>query len=188
MALYEHIFVCRQDISQQQVETLMEKFGSVVAENGGKIGKTEYWGLRNMAYRIRKNRKGHYSLMNIDAPHAAVAEMERQMRLTDDIIRFMTIRVEEHDNEPSAPMQMKNRERTRDKARLERFDDAAIEDMEASLDSTSRDSAGLASASRDSAGLASADATDNTDKTYKAEKNESAKTETDKKAKTDDNS
>ena len=188
MALYEHIFVCRQDISQQQVETLMEKFGSVVAENGGKIGKTEYWGLRNMAYRIRKNRKGHYSLMNIDAPHAAVAEMERQMRLTDDIIRFMTIRVEEHDNEPSAPMQMKNRERTRDKARLERFDDAAIEDMEASLDSTSRDSAGLASASRDSAGLASADATDNTDKTDKADKNESAKTETDKKAKTDDNS
>jgi len=175
MALYEHVFVCRQDISQQQVETLMEKFGSVVAENGGKIGKTEYWGLRNMAYRIRKNRKGHYSLMNIDAPHAAVAEMERQMRLTDDVIRFMTIRVDEHDNEPSVPMQMKNRERTRDKERLERFDDAAIEEMEAGLDPTELDTAEL-----DTADLETAD----------MQKDEDAKTdakkETKQKAKKDD--
>jgi len=180
MALYEHVFVCRQDISQQQVETLMEKFGSVVAENGGKIGKTEYWGLRNMAYRIRKNRKGHYSLMNIDAPHAAVAEMERQMRLTDDVIRFMTIRVDEHDNEPSVPMQMKNRERTRDKERLERFDDAAIEEMEAGLDPTELDPAELDPTELDTADLETAD----------MQKDEDAKTatkkETKQKAKKDD--
>jgi len=187
MALYEHVFVCRQDISQQQVETLTEKFGSVVAENGGKIGKTEYWGLRNMAYRIRKNRKGHYSLMNIDAPHAAVAEMERQMRLTDDVIRFMTIRVDEHDNEPSVPMQMKNRERTRDKERLERFDDASIEEMEAGLDPVDLEPADLEPTSLDSADLETADL-----ETADAPKDEDAKTatktETDKKAKTDDKS
>lgn len=176
MALYEHIFVCRQDISQQQVEDLIAKFGSVVAENGGKIGKTEYWGLRNMAYRIRKNRKGHYSLMNIDAPHAAVSEMERQMRLTDDVIRFMTIRVDEHDNEPSVPMQMKNRERTRDKERLERFDDAAIEDMEAGLDP-----AGLEPTELEPVDLEPADM-------QTEAKDESAKIETEQKAKTDDKS
>lgn len=176
MALYEHIFVCRQDISQQQVEDLIAKFGSVVAENGGKIGKTEYWGLRNMAYRIRKNRKGHYSLMNIDAPHAAVSEMERQMRLTDDVIRFMTVRVDEHDNEPSVPMQMKNRERTRDKERLERFDDASIEDMEAGLDP-----AGLEPTELEPVDLEPADM-------QTEAKDESAKTETEQKVKTDDKS
>lgn len=94
MALYEHIFIARQDVSQQQVEQMLEQYTNVIKENGGSVGKTEYWGLRNLAYKVKKNRKGHYTLVNIDAPHAAVAEMERQMGLSDDVIRFMTIRVE----------------------------------------------------------------------------------------------
>ncbi|MBX3508548.1 30S ribosomal protein S6 [Parvibaculum sp.] len=105
MALYEHVFIARQDVSQQQVEALTEQFSTVIKENGGQIGKTEYWGLRNLAFKVKKNRKGHYQLMNIDAPHAAVAEMERQMGISDDILRFITVRVEEHETEPSAMMQ-----------------------------------------------------------------------------------
>ena len=105
MALYEHIFIARQDVSQQQVEALTEQFSTIIKENGGQIGKTEYWGLRNLIYKVKKNRKGHYTLMNIDAPHAAVAEMERQMGISEDVLRFMTVRVEEHETEPSAMMQ-----------------------------------------------------------------------------------
>lgn len=105
MALYEHVFIARQDVSQQQVEALTEQFSTVIKENGGQIGKTEYWGLRNLAFKVKKNRKGHYQLMNIDAPHAAVAEMERQMGISDDVLRFITVRVEEHETEPSAMMQ-----------------------------------------------------------------------------------
>ena len=110
MALYEHIFICRQDISQQQVESLTETLTSTLSDQGGSVAKSEYWGLRSLAYRVKKNRKGHYSLLNIDAPHEAITEMERQMGLNDDILRFMTIRVDEHDAEPSAPLQNKNRE------------------------------------------------------------------------------
>ena len=105
MALYEHVFIARQDVSQQQVEALTEQYSTVIKENGGSVGKTEYWGLSNLAFKVKKNRKGHYTLMNIDAPHAAIAEMERQMGLSDDVLRFMTIRVEEHETEPSAVMQ-----------------------------------------------------------------------------------
>lgn len=111
MSLYEHIFICRQDISQQQVEALTEQFSAVITEHGGSIKKTEYWGLRSLAYKVKKNRKGHYSLLNIDASHEAVAEMERQMGLNDDVIRLMTIRVDAHDDEPSAPLQNKGRDR-----------------------------------------------------------------------------
>ncbi|MGC6471307.1 MAG: 30S ribosomal protein S6 [Parvibaculales bacterium] len=111
MSLYEHIFICRQDISQQQVEALTEQFSAVISEHGGSIKKTEYWGLRSMAYKVKKNRKGHYSLLNIDASHEAVAEMERQMGLNDDVIRLMTIRVDEHDEEPSAPLLNKGRDK-----------------------------------------------------------------------------
>lgn len=111
MSLYEHIFICRQDISQQQVEDLTAQFSSVISDNGGSIAKTEYWGLRSMAYKVKKNRKGHYALLNIDASHEAIAEMERQMSLNDDVIRFLTIRVDEHDTEPSAPLQNKGRDR-----------------------------------------------------------------------------
>ena len=110
MSLYEHVFICRQDISQQQVETLTENLTAILAEQGGSIEKTEYWGLRSLAYRVKKNRKGHYSLLNITADHTAISEMERQMSLNDDILRFMTIRVEEHDVEPSAPLSSKNKD------------------------------------------------------------------------------
>jgi small subunit ribosomal protein S6 len=110
MSLYEHVFICRQDISQQQVETLTENLTAILTEQGGSIEKTEYWGLRSLAYRVKKNRKGHYSLLNISADHTAISEMERQMSLNDDILRFMTIRVEEHDVEPSAPLSSKNKD------------------------------------------------------------------------------
>ena len=99
MPLYESVFIARQDINAGQVDTLTEQFSNIVTEAGGKIEKTEYWGLKNLAYRIKKNRKAHSSLMNIDAPSAAVAEMERQMRINEDVIRFMTIKVEEHEEE-----------------------------------------------------------------------------------------
>ncbi|KZL24398.1 MULTISPECIES: 30S ribosomal protein S6 [unclassified Pseudovibrio] len=110
MALYEHVFLARQDISTQQVEALVEQFKTVLEENGGKVGKIETWGLRTLTYRINKNRKAHYTLMNVDAPHSAVAEMERQMGLSEDILRFMTIRVEELDEEQSAMMQKRDRD------------------------------------------------------------------------------
>lgn len=104
MALYEHIFMARQDISAQQVEALTETFKTIIEEGGGKIAKAEYWGLRPLAYKIKKNRKAHYSLFNIDAPHAAVAEMERQMGLSPDILRHLTLSVKAHEGEPSVMM------------------------------------------------------------------------------------
>lgn len=110
MSLYEHVFICRQDISQQQVESLTENLTAILSEQGGSVEKTEYWGLRSLAYRVKKNRKGHYSLLNITADHSAISEMERQMSLNDDILRFMTIRVDEHDTEPSAPLSSKNKD------------------------------------------------------------------------------
>ena len=110
MALYEHVFLSRPDISQQAAEGLIETFKGVLENNGGSVGKTEYWGLKTIAFRMNKNRKAHYILMNIDAPHAAVAEMERQMRLNEDVVRFLTVRVEEHEEEPSAQMSRKDRD------------------------------------------------------------------------------
>jgi small subunit ribosomal protein S6 len=104
MALYECVYIARQDISSNQVDGLNENFASIIAGNGGSVAKTEYWGLRNLTYRIKKNRKGHYVLMNIDAPFAAVSEMERQMRLHEDILRHMTIRVDELEEGQSAMM------------------------------------------------------------------------------------
>lgn len=108
MALYEHIFIARQDVSAQQVESLTEQFSTIITENGGTIAKGEYWGLKNLAYKVKKNRKGHYQLLNIDAPHAAVAEMERQMSLNEDVLRHITLRVDEHEEGPSAMMQSRN--------------------------------------------------------------------------------
>ena len=104
MALYEHIFLARQDVSAQQVEELTNALTEVLAAGGGKVTKNEYWGLKSLSYRIKKNRKAHYSLLNIDAPSAAVAEMERQMRINEDILRFMTVRVDELEEGPSAIM------------------------------------------------------------------------------------
>jgi small subunit ribosomal protein S6 len=110
MPLYEHVFLARQDMSAQQVEALTEQLKSILEQGGGKVAKTEYWGVRPLTFRIKKNRKAHYSLLNIDAPHSAVAEMERQMSLSDDILRFMTVRVEEHEEGPSAILARRDRD------------------------------------------------------------------------------
>ncbi|HZA02358.1 MAG TPA: 30S ribosomal protein S6 [Hyphomicrobiaceae bacterium] len=113
MPLYEHVFLARQEVSPQQVETLTKEFGQVLAEGGGKVGKTEYWGLKSLAYKIKKSRRAHYTLMNIDAPPAAVAEMERRMRISSDIIRFLTVRVAAHETEPSVQMRKGERDERR---------------------------------------------------------------------------
>jgi small subunit ribosomal protein S6 len=110
MPLYEHVFLARQDISAQQVDALVQSFRSILEEHGGQVGKTEYWGLKSLAYRIKKNRKAHYALMNIDAPPDAVTELERQERLSTDIIRFLTVRVDEHEAGPSPMMRRADRD------------------------------------------------------------------------------
>ena len=110
MALYEHIYLARQDVSAQQVEELTNALTEVLVQGGGKVTKNEYWGLKSLSYRIKKNRKAHYSLLNIDAPSAAVNEMERQMRINEDILRFMTVRVDELEEGPSAMMQKRDRD------------------------------------------------------------------------------
>ncbi|RTL71853.1 MAG: 30S ribosomal protein S6 [Hyphomicrobiales bacterium] len=114
MPLYEHVFLARQDISQAQVEALTKEFSQVIEEGGGKIAKSEYWGVKTIAFKIKKNRKAHYSLLNIDAPPAAIAEMERRMGISSDIIRFLTVRVEEHEAEPSVQMRKSDRDDRRD--------------------------------------------------------------------------
>jgi small subunit ribosomal protein S6 len=114
MPLYEHVFLARQDISQAQVEALTKEYSQVIEEGGGRVGKTEYWGLKTIAFKIKKNRKAHYSLMNIDAPPAAVAEMERRMGLSPDVIRFLTVRVAAHETEPSVQMRKSDRDERRD--------------------------------------------------------------------------
>ena len=105
MPFYESVMIARPDISTAQMDTLAESMATIIKENGGEVKKTEYWGLRNLAYRIKKNRKGHYSLMNIDAPPAAVQEMERNMRISEDVLRYLTVRVDELDEEQSIIMQ-----------------------------------------------------------------------------------
>ncbi len=110
MNLYEIVYLARSDISQQQADALTEQFKALIEENGGSVGKTENWGLRNTAYRIRKSRKAHYLLMNITCPPAALHEMERQMRLHEDVVRYLSIRVEEHNDAPSAPLQKRDKD------------------------------------------------------------------------------
>ena len=107
MPLYESTLIARPDISSQQVEGLSEQFQEIVRDKGGEVAKTEYWGLRSLTYRIKKNRKGHYLHMQIDAPADAIAEMERNMRINEDVMRYLTIRVDALDPEPSAIMQTK---------------------------------------------------------------------------------
>ncbi len=123
MAFYEHVFLTRQDVSGQRVDELVEQFKGVIATGGGTVGKTEYWGLKGLAFRINKNRKAHYVLMNIEAPHAAVAEMERQMGINEDVLRYLTVRVEELEDEPSVQMQKKERDERRRRERHRRRDD-----------------------------------------------------------------
>jgi small subunit ribosomal protein S6 len=110
MPLYEHVYLARQDVTAQQVETLTDSFKSIIEAAGGTIEKVEYWGVKKLAFRIKKNRKAHFSLLNISAPAAAVAEMERQMGINEDILRFMTIRVEALEEGPSAMMQKRDRD------------------------------------------------------------------------------
>jgi small subunit ribosomal protein S6 len=121
MPLYENVFIARQDISGAQVDALADDFTQLVADNGGEVKKREYWGLRNLAYRMRKNRKGHYVLMNIEAPPAALAELERMMRINEDVIRYLTIRVDALEDGPSAVMQSRggrdDRQRRSDRER-----------------------------------------------------------------------
>jgi small subunit ribosomal protein S6 len=110
MALYEHIFLARQDVSGQQVDALIETFKGIIEEHGGSVTKVENWGLKTLPYRVKKNRKAHYALMNIDAGNEAMREMDRQMRLNEDILRHMTIRVEKHEEGPSAPLRKSDRD------------------------------------------------------------------------------
>ena len=111
MALYETVFIARQDISSAQAETLAETYTQMIVDNGGSVVKTEPWGLKTLAFRMNKNRKGHYVLFNIDAPSAAVLEMERNMRINEDVLRYMSIRVDEHEEGPSAMMQSRGGDR-----------------------------------------------------------------------------
>jgi small subunit ribosomal protein S6 len=131
MAFYEHVVIARQDISPQQAEALNETLKALIEEQGGHIAKIEYWGLRNLTYRIKKNRKGHYSLLAIDAPAPAVKEMERQLSINEDVLRYMTIRVEELDLELSPVLARRDRDRERgdrdgDRPPRREFEDAAV--------------------------------------------------------------
>jgi small subunit ribosomal protein S6 len=113
MPLYEHVFLARQDLAQAQVDALAENATKIIADNGGKVVKTETWGLRGLAYRIAKNRKAHYVMLDVDAPAPAMAELERQTGINEDVIRFMTIRVDTHEQGPSAMMRKQDRDRDR---------------------------------------------------------------------------
>ena len=110
MAFYEHVVVTRPDISPQQVDALVEDITKIVTERQGKVSKTEYWGLRNLAYPIKKSRKAHYSLINIDAPGDAIHELERRHRINEDVLRFLTVKVEKLNEEPSPVIARKDRD------------------------------------------------------------------------------
>jgi small subunit ribosomal protein S6 len=114
MPLYEHVFLARQDASAQQVEELTSQMTGIVETLGGKVVKMENWGVRSLTYRMNKNRKAHFVLLNIDGPSAVVAEIERQERISEDVIRYLTVRVEEHEEGPSAMLRKVDRDRDRD--------------------------------------------------------------------------
>lgn len=120
MPLYEHVYLARQDITAQQVDEITGQYKSVIEQMGGKVTKTEYWGVKSLAYRIRKNRKAHFTLLNLDAPPAALAEIERQERLNEEVLRYLTIRVNAHEEGPSAMMRKADRDRDREERRGER--------------------------------------------------------------------
>ena len=113
MPLYEHVFIARQDLSNAQAEGLVEHFSTVLSDNGGSVVNSEYWGVKTMAYKINKNRKGHYAFLRTDAPAPAVQEMERLMRLHDDVMRVMTIKTDAHEEGPSVQMQKRDERDTR---------------------------------------------------------------------------
>jgi small subunit ribosomal protein S6 len=114
MPLYEHVYLARQDVSAQQVEDLTKQFTAVIEGLGGKVTKNEYWGVKTLNFRINKNRKAHFTLLNVDAPPAAIVEVERQQRINEDVLRYLTVRVEELEEGPSAMMRKVDRDRERD--------------------------------------------------------------------------
>ena len=122
MPLYEHVFLARQDLAQNQVDALAETATKIIEDNGGKVVKTETWGLRSLAYRIQKNRKAHYVALDFEAPANVIAELERQTQINEDVIRYMTIRVDAHEQGPSAMMRRNERDRSRRDDRGERGD------------------------------------------------------------------
>ena len=123
MPLYEHVMIARQDLSNAQAEGLIEHFGAVLADNDGKIVESEYWGVKTIAYKINKNRKGHYAMLRTDAPAPAIQEMERLMRLHDDVMRVLTIKVDAHEEGPSVQMRKsEEREGRRDRGDRDRGD------------------------------------------------------------------
>jgi len=117
--LYEHVFLARQDLSQAQVDALAAAATEIVESNQGKVTKTETWGLKNLAYKIKRNRKAHFVLLNIEAPAGVIAELERQTAINEDVIRYMSIRVDEHETGPSVQMRKSDRERSRRRDREE---------------------------------------------------------------------
>ncbi len=123
MPLYEHVYLARQDVSAQQVEELTAQLTGVIQQMGGKVTKNEYWGVKSLTYRMRKNRKAHFTLLNVDAPPAAIAEIERQERINEDVLRYLTVRVEELEEGPSAMMRKADRDRERDDRPGGRFGD-----------------------------------------------------------------
>jgi len=120
MPLYEHVYLARQDVSAQQVDELTAQFKGVIEQLGGKVAKAEYWGVKSLSYRMRKNRKAHFTLMNVEAPSAALTEVERLQRLNEDILRYLTVRVETHEEGPSAMMRKVDRDRDREERRGDR--------------------------------------------------------------------
>jgi len=120
MPLYEHVYLARQDVTAQQVEEMTAQFKGVIEQLGGSVKKTEYWGVKSLSYRLRKNRKAHFTLLNVEAPPAALVEIERQERINEDVLRYLTIRVDEHEEGPSAMMRKADRDRDRDERRGER--------------------------------------------------------------------
>ena len=123
MPLYEHVYLARQDVSAQQVEELTKQFTTVIEGLGGKVTKNEYWGVKSLNFRIKKNRKAHFTLLNVDAPPAALTEIERQQRINEDVLRYLTIRVDELEEGPSAMMRKVERDRERDERGGGRFGD-----------------------------------------------------------------
>src|SRR5215467_7342393 len=123
MSLYEHVYLARQDITAQQVDDMTAQYKNVIEQMGGKIAKTEYWGVKSLSYRINKNRKAHMTLLNVDAPAAALNEIERQERLSEDVLRYLTIRVDELEEGPSAMMRKSDRDRDERGDRGGRFGD-----------------------------------------------------------------
>ena len=117
MPFYEHVFLSRQDVSAQQVEELTAQIKGVIEQMGGKVAKLEQWGVKSLSYRLRKNRKAHFTLLNIDAPPAVINEIERQERLNEDVLRYLSVRVDEHEEGPSAMMRKVDRDRERDDGR-----------------------------------------------------------------------